>query len=77
MDEIWVLEFSPIQKTIHVSTLNDVVRCNRKTIKDDVVTGYIPVFASKDEKEVRKCAEVLMNWRDSKFFEEQEMINCD
>lgn len=60
MQEIWVVEYSPEQNSIHIETLDRAMDANRRNIINGVSTGYIPVFAANDHRECSDFARAFL-----------------
>lgn len=54
--DLWVVEYSPIQKMVHVATLAEMLSTNLNLCARGVSTGYIPVAIAQTQAEAVEAA---------------------
>lgn len=59
MQEIWVVEYSPIQKAIHVETLEKIMEVNKNSAVYGDYSGYMPLFAAETQAEAECIASLV------------------
>ena len=58
--DIWLCEYSPVQRAFHVDTLEKILADNRATVERGAVPGYIPIGVFLSAENARDFAE---QWR--------------
>ena len=56
----YLVEYSPLQRALHVDALDRILEINRKTIEQGVEPGFIPIYAAATHEEAQDLAE---QWR--------------
>lgn len=59
MQEIWVVEYSPIQKATHIERLEAVIDLNLRNLSNGEFPGYVPVYTTSTRKQAEIVAKIF------------------
>ena len=62
--QVFVLEYSPTQKSFHIESLTDMLDDNLLGFHSGKLTDYLPLVVSSDRKKLDKIANKLKDMRD-------------
>ena len=58
---MYLVEYSQLQRALHVDTLDRILETNRRTIDQNLTPGFIPIFAAETGEAAHALAE---QWRE-------------
>lgn len=59
MKDMYVLEYSQIQRAVHVDTLERILSANQQNILNGIVNCYVPIFVFESREEAIEYAETF------------------
>lgn len=62
MKEIWLVEYSPIQKAIHIDPIDKILSTNMRNIINGVSPGYVPIYTATTHEEAQRCADLFLEY---------------